>query len=77
MGNSSNWYNYWSRGRPWIKSGWEDAQAWYWKTKMKNVLGFITMLARLTCIAISLNSVSAIRTVAILVLKTPPALKKR
>jgi hypothetical protein len=29
MGNSSNWYNYWSRGRPWIKSGWEDGRAGY------------------------------------------------
>jgi hypothetical protein len=33
MGNSSNWYKYWRRGRPWIKSGWEDAHAGYWKTK--------------------------------------------
>jgi hypothetical protein len=33
MGNSSNWYNYWSRGRPWIETGWEDGQAGYWKTK--------------------------------------------
>ena len=33
MGNSSNWYKYWSRGRPWIKSGWEDGRAGYWKTK--------------------------------------------
>ena len=33
MGHSSNWYNYWSRGRPWIKSGWEDGRAGYWKTK--------------------------------------------
>jgi hypothetical protein len=33
MGHSSNWYKYWSRGRPWIKSGWEDAHAGYWKTK--------------------------------------------
>ena len=31
--NSSNWYKYWSRGRPWIKIGWEDAQGGYWKTK--------------------------------------------
>jgi hypothetical protein len=30
---SSNWYKYWSRGRPWIKSGWEDAHAGYWKTR--------------------------------------------
>jgi hypothetical protein len=30
MGHSSNWYKYWSRGRPWIKSGWEDAHAGYW-----------------------------------------------
>jgi len=33
MGHSSNWYKYWSRGRPWIKSGWEDAHAGYWKTR--------------------------------------------
>ncbi|MGH6840625.1 MAG: hypothetical protein ACREDV_00805 [Methylocella sp.] len=33
MGHSSNWYNYWSRGRSWIKSGWEDGRAGYWKTK--------------------------------------------
>jgi hypothetical protein len=33
MGNSSNWYIYWSRGRPWIESGWEDGHAGYWKTK--------------------------------------------
>ncbi len=33
MGNSSNWYKYLSRGRPWIKSGWEDGRAGYWKTK--------------------------------------------
>jgi hypothetical protein len=33
VGNSSNWYKYWSRGRPWIESGWEDAHAGYWKTK--------------------------------------------
>ena len=24
---------YWSRGRPWIESGWEDGHAGYWKTK--------------------------------------------
>jgi hypothetical protein len=33
MGNSSNWYKYWSSGRPWIESGWEDGHAGYWKTK--------------------------------------------
>jgi hypothetical protein len=31
--NSSNWHNYWSRGRPWIKTGWEDAQRGDWQTK--------------------------------------------
>jgi hypothetical protein len=33
MGNSSNWYKYWTRGRHWIESGWEDGHAGYWKTK--------------------------------------------
>jgi hypothetical protein len=33
MGHSSNWYKYWSRGRPWIESGWEDAHAGHWNTK--------------------------------------------
>jgi hypothetical protein len=33
MFNSSNWYKYWSRGRPWIETGWEDGRAGYWKTR--------------------------------------------
>ncbi|MGH7838946.1 MAG: hypothetical protein ACREQC_14135, partial [Candidatus Binataceae bacterium] len=31
--NSSNWYKYWSRGRAWIKPGWENAQRGDWKRK--------------------------------------------
>ena len=31
LSHSSNWYDYWSRGRPWIKQGWEDARRGYWK----------------------------------------------
>jgi hypothetical protein len=38
---------------------------------------FIIMLAKLTCIAILPKLISDIRTVAILVLKIPPALRRR
>ena len=30
---SSNWYKYWSSGRPWIQRGWEDAQIGDWKKR--------------------------------------------
>lgn len=33
MGHSSNWYDYSTRGRPWIERGWEDDRAGDWKTK--------------------------------------------
>lgn len=29
--SSSNAFNYWSRGRPWVERGWEDARRGDWK----------------------------------------------
>ncbi|MGH6856566.1 MAG: hypothetical protein ACRECP_02715 [Methylocella sp.] len=31
--NSSNWYKYWSKGRAWIKPGWDNAQRGDWKRR--------------------------------------------